>query len=506
VSPASKMALMPGETERGRAPIARTGIGLFGSAAILLLLGCQGADVPTAPALQAGSPPPPPTGDLPAFPGAQGYGAIALQQVDRGDLQVLFVTNLEWDGPGSLRDAVARIDNARFSVIIFRVGGTINVGQLDFGRNGRKRNFYIAGQTAPGDGIQLYCAGCAALIGSPEDAVIRYIRVRSDKGEPGTQDVISLGKGSRRVIFDHVSTEFGNDEVFSISAGRRPGSPIGDITIQRSIIAAGLRPHSTGSLFVGSDRAGPPFDRLTLHHNLWVHNAHRNPLFKGPREVQLINNVVYNWKNTGSQIFGTTEVDMLNNYYRAGPWSYLPRRAAQADPEARIHASGNIADPYQMDPAADQTNIILQRANRDPISRDILVSRAFSNPSIPVVLQSAVEAYSSVVNDVGANARLTCRGGWVSNSDALDSRLLRQVRDRTGPASADENDDPADHGGVPTSRGGTPCMDSDSDGMPDEFEARYGLDPDDPSDAARDDDGDGYINLEEYLNGTRPRG
>jgi hypothetical protein len=210
--------------------------------------------------------------------------------------------------------------------------------------------------------------------------------------------------------------------------------------------------------------------------------------------------------NTGSQIFGTTEVDMLNNYYKAGPWSYLPRRAAQARENARLYVSGNIADPFQMDPDADQTNIILNAVDRSQISSDLLVNQPFSNPAIPVVLESAVEAYSSVVDDVGANARLTCRGDWISNSDILDSRFLQQVRDRTGPASAEENDHPDDHGGVPTLSGGVACADGDNDGMPDDFEARYGLDPDDPSDAARDDDGDGYINLEEYLNGTRPRG
>jgi len=47
--------------------------------------------------------------------------------------------------------------------------------------------------------------------------------------------------------------------------------------------------------------------------------------------------------------------------------------------------------------------------------------------------------------------------------------------------------------------------DSDGDGMPDEWEKKYGLNPLDPSDAHHDLDGDGFTNLEEYLAGTDPR-
>ncbi|MDH3222207.1 MAG: hypothetical protein OEO23_00715, partial [Gemmatimonadota bacterium] len=75
----------------------------------------------------------------------------------------------------------------------------------------------------------------------------------------------------------------------------------------------------------------------------------------------------------------------------------------------------------------------------------------------------------------------------------------------TGPSTDSEMDDPSDLGGLPNLARGTPCADDDEDGMPNAFETRFDLDPRDAADASEDPDGDGYINIEEYLNGSRPR-
>ncbi len=115
----------------------------------------------------------------------------------------------------------------------------------------------------------------------------------------------------------------------------------------------------------------------------------------------------------------------------------------------------------------------------------------------------ATDAYRSVINDVGANARLDCNGDWVSNSDPVDQRVVSDVINATGPSRAPANEGVV--GGFPTIPPGTPCADSDHDGMPDAFETRYGLNPNNAADAAADYNGDGYSNLEEFLSGRSPR-
>lgn len=47
-------------------------------------------------------------------------------------------------------------------------------------------------------------------------------------------------------------------------------------------------------------------------------------------------------------------------------------------------------------------------------------------------------------------------------------------------------------------------IDADGDGMPDEWEKRFGLNPNDPSDAALDKDSDAFTNLEEFTAKTDP--
>ena len=106
---------------------------------------------------------------------------------------------------------------------------------------------------------------------------------------------------------------------------------------------------------------------------------------------------------------------------------------------------------------------------------------------------------------VGASQRLTCDGRWASVRDSLDERIVSHTRNGSGPGSDSEMDHPSDFGGVPSLSQGTPCADGDEDGMPDEFEDRFGLDRADATDVSGDPDGDGYTNIEEYVNGTSPR-
>ncbi len=127
---------------------------------------------------------------------------------------------------------------------------------------------------------------------------------------------------------------------------------------------------------------------------------------------------------------------------------------------------------------------------------------ALAQPQWPVNVLSATRARDDVLADVGASAGLFCRGGWVRRSDAVDQRVVNSVALGTGPSAPPKNE--SDAGGFPSLDGGSPCSDTDGDGMPDEFEQRYGLNPDIPGDAMLDADRDGYSNIEEFVNATHP--
>ena len=124
-----------------------------------------------------------------------------------------------------------------------------------------------------------------------------------------------------------------------------------------------------------------------------------------------------------------------------------------------------------------------------------------------VTTTAALQAYKSVLADVGANARLSADGTWQPSADAVDQRVIADVHQVRGEGAVRESNrvhytDPAEVGGYPMIDAGIPYADADHDGMPDAWERANGFDPQDPSDASGDKDGDGYTNLEEFLAGT----
>jgi len=286
------------------------------------------------------------------------------------------------------------------------------------------------------------------------------------------------------------------------------GTDITEITLQRSIIAAGLRPKSLGSLIVGPDDHSTELKQVSLHHNLWAHNAHRNPLIRNVTEGQLVNNVVYNWRNRVTRFGDSTRVDVIKNYYRAGPWSgNNSNQVLQHDTDnalSPLFLEGNVAIPFQPDPNANQQNLIRFAGTGAPLPPGLFATTRYSSPRIPITETSALQAWTDVLADVGANKRISCRGDWIPAQDALDQRIISDALNHVGPSTDTEADDPGDFGGLPSFPPGSPCVDRDQDGMPDEFEIRYGLDPDDSSDNQQDPDRDGWVNMEEYINGTDP--
>ena len=267
----------------------------------LLFASCE---VLTAP---VGSPAPAPqaTASAPAgplaFPEAAGWAATT--KAGRGG-QVIRVTNLNADGPGSFRAAV---ETAGPRIIVFEVGGVIDLGAKTL--TIREPNVTIAGQTAPSPGISLIRGGIDI---ATHDVVIQHIRVRP--GQAGGSyrkgpdfDSISTQGGAYNVIVDHCSLTWGTDENLSASGNRFTGPTVKewrigashDITFSNNIIAEGLAVavHAKGEHSKGSLIHDNATDILIIG-NLYAHNVERNPLFKGGVHGTVVNNLIYNpgWK------------------------------------------------------------------------------------------------------------------------------------------------------------------------------------------------------------------
>jgi pectate lyase len=455
-----------------------------------------------------------------AFPEAEGYGAEALTTCDRSDVQVLRVTNLQDSGSGSLRDALSSVRNSILSVVVFDVAGYIDLSSS--GIPVSSNCLYIAGQTAPGDGITIRTAGKGLFLkGSVSDVVIRYLRFRGGyHGDNRGHNPLLIGSG-HDIVLDHLSLGWTTNYLLGIIKYDDVSwsQPISRISVQRTLLHEVLAAHPTAAQIAGhGPDARSQMSELSLHHNLFAHNHHRNPA-NDSHGLKLINNVIYNWK-IGATINGhASRLDVIANYYKMGPmrdsrydWE-VTWYCNHTNSQPSFYLSGNIG-PHNDDPNADNWTgdsrmIACYLKTGDyagqeiPGWEDYRRTEPLPKASVPVQVQSATEAYRSVLDDAGANARLRCNGEWMPNSDVVDERVINEVANGTGVSAPPETED--DVGGFPSISSGTPCPDSDGDGMPDQFEEQLGFDPTDASDASRDADGDGYSNFEEYLNGTIPK-
>lgn len=438
--------------------------------------------------------PPPPA--VPAFPEAEGFGAIS---VGGRYGRVFEVTNLNDAGAGSLRAAIEAIGPR---TVVFRTSGTIELQDTLTIFN---PYITIAGQTAPGDGIALKNE---ALEIRAHDVIVRHLRSRP--GPTGEVHGIEMGDGASRVVIDHCSVSWGVDEDFSIYGsndytddGRLMS--IRDITLQWSIFSEALHdsvhskgPHSMGMML------GKGGGNLSVHHNLLAHNNERNPRIKtsgGPDGiVDFVNNVIYNFGAAAgmfSDDYGKLHVNYVGNYLKRGRDShddcaveltYMDKGcgfAVFAQDNILVERDGSGRRQARFCTSDEEDDAVVQC----PESEGGLVPSP--HPAPPVRTTSADEAYQQVRDKAGAT---------LPRRDAVDRRILSPVATGEGRII----DDPTEVGGWPVLASAEPPADSDHDGMSDAWEERYGFNPSDPSDGPQDADGDGYTNLEEYLNGTFP--
>ncbi|WP_145082695.1 pectate lyase family protein [Aureliella helgolandensis] len=441
---------------------------------------------------------PPSTRALPAFPGAEGFGAES--RGGRGG-EVIEVTNLNDRGPGSFR---AACEAANPRTVVFRTGGTITLKSTV---QIREPYITIAGQTAPGGGILLKADprfdGPVLNVGT-HDATVRGLRIRrgptAEKGCCG--DGLSITSAStppHDVIVDHCSISWSTDEnVESWYAAN-------DITIQWCIISEALDdsshekgPHSKGTII------GAEVRRVSYHHNLLAHNVARNPLISnndGPNHV--VNNLVYNWKYFGAEFSHVGEhpprVNLIGNTYQPGPDTRQVRYEVSLKDypmEPTFYARDNRGHHRQEDDerewslVGDGSSGLGADWMRVPANSQIQRAEPWPDSPIPITVQPSEQASQLV---------LAAAGAILPRRDTVDERIILDVRNRTGKCI----DDPSEVGGWPLIDEGRPAADIDHDGMPDAWEVEHGLNSSDAADRNGLDLSStaGYTNLEMYLNG-----
>ncbi len=423
---------------------------------------------------------------LPAFPGAEGAGRLALG--GRGG-RVLFVSNLDDSGPGSLRAAV-EAEGPR--TVVFEVSGTIALKTPLVLRHGR---ITVAGQTAPGEGITLRDQ---PLEIAADDVVIRFLRSRLGDESNVDGDAIGIVSG-RRIVIDHVSASWSTDEVLSVSARfDTPQRSFDAVSVQWCLISESLdanrvkAPHKHG--FGTLLRAGRGA-RVSFQHNLWAHHADRMPRpgnWHPPAMdplggfFEFRNNVFYDWgrARAGYNLDTATRstYGFVNNSYRRGPSSQGALVFEESSPLARAFAQGNSMDGQL---PADARS--LWRAHPKHLPQGLPDGYWLAAPLNlgPVHTVAAAEA----------EARVLAHAGAALARDAVDQRVLQQFKARSGRLI----DSQAQVGGWPVLQSLPPPPDADRDGMPDAWERQRGLNPADPADGARTDPYTGYTELELYL-------
>lgn len=411
-----------------------------------------------------------------AFPGAEGFGRYA--KGGRGG-EIYHVTNLNDSGTGSLRDAVSKPNR----IVVFDVSGVINLkSRLVF-----KSNITVLGQTAPGEGIQVY--GNGVSFSDANNIIVRYLRVRMGvKGDSG-KDAAGVASG-HDMIFDHMSVLWGRDENFSISSNDKGSGP-SNVTIQNSIIGQGLQPHSCGGL-IQTDNG------VTLFRNLYIENATRNPKVKGLN--QFVNNVSYNWGkeaayNMGGDSAGDSWAEISGNYWITGPWKQAAYPLVGGNSNFKYFAEGNWYD----------SNIDGKLDGHEMSDAEYAKSGgARVNTTADLVSRGAPKGVPEIAGKMTAPEALeyvlAYGGASLPVRDEVDQYLIDEVASfgTLGTNGGITTEKALPHKGTGKLYGGYKPLDTDGDGIPDEWEIANGLDPKDAKDAAAIA-ANGYANIENYV-------
>lgn len=408
-----------------------------------------------------------------AFPCAEGFGAISIG--GRGG-RVIKVTNLNSSGPGSLQ-AACEAQGPR--IVVFEVGGVIR-GDVKI----RDSRITIAGQTAPSPGITIE----GRLLSRPEpwrrlsDIVVRFIRIRPPPAIGHDGDAVQL-PDTERVMLDHLSLSWANDEMIDLCHSS-------EVTIQWCTVEeSDTEGHDKGRHNFGLISTYPNSGNVSIHHNLFAHQSRRSPSlspYVPGKPGDFRNNVVYNFQDGLTHDGHTPKapINLINNYYKRGPDSTFIR-PFEFHPSGMYHVSGNhiegageIGDPRKAD---TKLPIWVLVKNAGTILKEP------ANVS-PVKTHSAAEAYRMVSGQAGCFPR-----------DRVTVRTIQELMSGTGKWRRHSPDKPTDEWYFQGMTIDKAPIDSDGDGMPDEWESKHGLNKNDPNDAGRRMPS-GYTAIEEYIN------
>ena len=457
----------------------------------------------------------------PAFPGAEGFGRYVSG--GRGG-NVYHVTSLADDGTeGTLRWALGK---SGAKTIVFDVSGTIHLqSSLDIAIG----NVTIAGQTAPGDGI---CVADYPVAIKANNVIVRYMRFRL-----GNKNVLLNGADGwdafggmdqENIIVDHCSVSWSIDECLSVLGNK-------NTTVQWCLVAQSLvnSGHSKGAHGYGGNWGG---SGASFHHNLIAHHGSRTPRL-GPRpttqldeRMDMRNNVIYNFGGNGCYGGEGMTVNIVNNYYKPGPGtstdkkgyriagigirtqSYVdtyPAYAPALHLWGKYFVTGNYNTKYSSVNNDTWTYGIINQIDASgcdgTFTAETKDSIKLAEPMdfVATTTHSADDAYDRVLDYAGASLSRDsfdelmvsdARNGAASYTGKGLSKGFVNSQDDNRPADAAD-----DWSAWPTLNSTAAPIDTDGDGMPDEWEKSNGLDPSDPSDG-KTIGTDGYSNLENYLN------
>lgn len=474
----------------------------------------------------------------PAFPGAEGFGRYTVG--GRGG-KVYHVTNLgdycddskygtkvsdkSPEAQGTLRWAI-RQKGAR--TIVFDVAGNI---ELCCPLRVDRDSVSIFGQTAPGDGICLknYTLGIHA-----NEVIVRYVRCRMGDECKTEDDAMNAHQrdvaAKHNIIIDHCSLSWSTDECGSFYGNK-------DFTLQWCILSQSLRQsvHDKGKHGYGGIWGG---QSATFHHNLLAHHDSRNPRFDhgylsefaGP--VDYVNNVVYNWG--GNSTYGgenhagceAKKFNMIGNYYKPGPYtlkfegradrllnptascSYCNKENKEDVVIGKFYFEGNFVNGAVAKLEKKHFLIDKNYTFEQFVAENVLKERAVSDHCDftkyrTISEHTAESAFDAVLSFAGTSHQ----------RDIIDTEVVEDVKNGTAKYKGSKT---GDVGLIDTQADvqngrlsawpllqGEKAADTDDDGIPDEWELKQGLNPNDASDAVTYslDKKGYYTNLEVYANG-----